>query len=341
MLFAHGPLERELASLGVGTAVVEPGRLRQALRLAGAVGEVAQVLRRERPDLVVNWFTKAQLYGAPAAILAGMGGRVVWWQHLVTPRDPLDRIATALPARAIGTSSRNSAAAQATLRPRRRTFTVHPGIDEPPTSEAQALRALRSELELPAEATIVGTVGRLQSLKRQHAVVMALAELRASGHDVHGLIVGGAAHGLEPDYEPGLHRLVRDHGLEGHVTFTGQVPGAAPYIELMDVLVNACAAESFGIALIEAMALRVPIVAVAAPGPREIIEDGVSGLLVEDDDGTALAQQVERLLADEALRARLAAGGRVRFESAFTATRMAADLEDRLLELARPRGLSR
>lgn len=333
LFYEDGPFEREVASLGLATAVVDPGRLRQAHRLAGTILRIARLLRRERPHLVVNWLTKAQIYGGPAAALAGMASRVVWWQHLVTRRDLLDRVATALPACAIGTSSASAAAAQAALWPHRPVFSVHPGIDPPQAADPRRLQELRDALDLPS-GPVIGTVGRLQPLKHQDRVLRALALLRAAGKPAHALIVGGSAHGLDPDYEPCLRRLARELLVEDHVTFTGQVPDATAHMQLMDVLINACPTESFGISLIEAMALGTAVVAVEAPGPREILDGGVAGVLVPSNDVGAIACAVARVLDDPLGRARLVARGVKRYRMAFGAERMSKELEDRLISLA-------
>ena len=95
--------------------------------MASSVLSLSRLLRRRRPDLIVNWIAKAQLYCSPAAVLAGMSDRLVWWQHDIPSGYWLDRLATALPALAVGCSSRASALAQSARLPSRRTFVVAPG----------------------------------------------------------------------------------------------------------------------------------------------------------------------------------------------------------------------
>ncbi len=76
-----------------------------------------------------------------------------------------------------------------------------------------------------------------------------------------------------------LPRLIAELGMQEHVTMTGEVPDAGPYIDRMDILVNASDPEPFGIVLLEGMARGVAVVAVDSGGPREIVEDGVTGVL--------------------------------------------------------------
>src|SRR5690242_18703804 len=99
-----GPFESEIAELGISTTVIAAGRLRQVHRSTGVVRELARLFRREQPDLIINWLSKTQIYGAVAAQLAGFTGSVIWWQHGTPNGHWIDRLATALPARAVGCS---------------------------------------------------------------------------------------------------------------------------------------------------------------------------------------------------------------------------------------------
>jgi glycosyltransferase involved in cell wall biosynthesis len=332
VFFQHGPFEHEVNGLGMRTAVLPSGRLRQLGRTIGVVRALRAVLRSEEPDLILNWSAKTQLYAASAAAAAGVADRVVWWQHNVPNGHWLDRLATALPARAVGCCSRRSKQAQERLRPRRPSFVVHPGIEASPRNESERV-ALRAELGLPDDRSVVGIVGRLQPWKGQHRLLAVIARLREDGHAVHGLIVGGKALGLSPEYEPYLHRLADEFGISDSVTFTGQVPDGAKYMAAMDVFVNASIREPFGIVLLEAMAAGLPTVAYDSGGPREIIEPGRSGLLVAERTEQALAAAIETLLVDPELRRRLGEAARERVEREFTAERMTRDIEKRLEEL--------
>jgi glycosyltransferase involved in cell wall biosynthesis len=161
-------------------------------------------------------------------------------------------------------------------------------------------------------------VGRLQPWKGQDRLLRAQALLRERGIRFHTLIVGGDAHGLSSEYAESLQPLVAQLGLGDAVTMTGQVPDAGPYIELMDILVNASDPEPFGIVLLEAMARGVAVVAVDSGGPAELIEDRRTGLLASSGEPAALAQALEPLLASPRLRQEIGRAGRERFLRDFT-----------------------
>lgn len=330
-----GPFVEEVAGLGIPTETIGAGRLRDLRATLGTVRRLARVVRRRRPDVLLNWSAKAQIYGAAAAAASGSGVRVLWWQHATPDGHWVDRLATLLPARAVGASSESGRAAQGELRPRRPVFVVHPGVewDRRPGSPTGA--ETRRRLAIPADAAVVGIVGRLHPFKGQHLFLRALAELRRRDYEVHGLVVGGDAFDLSPAYLGELRGLIRELGLEGSVTMTGQVADATPYFEAMDVAVNASLGEGFGIVLIEAMAAGTPVVAVASGGPREIVEDGVTGVLVADNSPELLAEAVGELLADADRRARMSTAAIAACRRRFSAEAMAAGITAELSELAR------
>jgi glycosyltransferase involved in cell wall biosynthesis len=325
VFFDDGPFREEVASLGIPSYVLRPEDCPRP-RIALFPPRLARIVRRQRPDLIFSWLVEAQPFASLAGLITGRGRRVTWWQANMPQIDFVERMATALPARAVFMYSHATAAVQRSIWPHRETIVVHPGIDEPERVAAERLAELRKELALPHGAVIVGIVGRLCSWKGQHHVLRAIALLRERGHDVHGLVVGGDAYDFEPDYEPDLHRLAAELQVDKHVTFTGQVPDGTVHMQLMDVVANASDHEPFGIVLLEAMALGVPVVAVAAGGPAEIIEDGVSGLLVSRAGGEELAAAFERIAESPDLQATLAAGGRRALDERFTTERMVEQL---------------
>jgi glycosyltransferase involved in cell wall biosynthesis len=312
VFFEPGPWPEELVAAGFRVDVVPAGRLRQPRRLVSTVARLAGILRRRRPDLLLNWASKPQLYGAPAAVLAGIGDRVVWWQHAIPTRRSFDAVANLLPAAAVGCYSKGAAHAQAQLWPSRRTFVVPPGTPLPDIDGGP------SPLKLAHEVPVVGLVGRLQPWKGQDRLLEAQALLHARGCRIQLVIVGGDSYGLSPAYAESLPRLVQRLGLAESVTMTGEVRDAGPYIDEMDILVNASDPEPFGIVLLEGMARGVPVVAVDSGGPAEFIEHGRTGMLARSGDPVDLADALEGLLRSAELRASIGRAGNERFMQDFT-----------------------
>jgi glycosyltransferase involved in cell wall biosynthesis len=312
VFFEPGPWPAELADAGFRVEVITAGRLREAHRWTATVVRLARIIHRRQPDVILNWAAKTQLYGSPAAMLAGMSVRVIWWQHLIPAGHWLDRCATVLPASAIGCCSQAAATAQARMSPSRPTFVVCPGAPVPPADSE------RVSLELAPKVPVVGLVGRLQPWKGQDRLLRAQALLRERGHDVHTLIVGGDAYGFSSEYAGSLASLAGRLGLTDAVTLTGQVDDAGPYIERMDILVNASDPEPFGIVLLEGMARGVAVVAVNSGGPAEFIEHERTGLLARSGAPGALADALESLLVSPDLRHAIGRAGRECFMRDFT-----------------------
>jgi glycosyltransferase involved in cell wall biosynthesis len=116
---------------------------------------------------------------------------------------------------------------------------------------------------------------------------------------------------------------------------TGEVPDAGPYIEQMDVLVNASDPEKFGIVLLEAMARSVAVAAVASGGPAEFVEDGLTGVLARSGAPGDLADALEPLVLSPELRERVAVAGHERYLRDFTDVAMRRRFFSELEQLAR------
>ena len=328
VFFKTGSWPAELIDAGFCVTDMPAGRVRHLHRWAATVARLARLFRQRDPELILNWTAKTQLYGSPAAMLAGMTDRVMWWQHGIPEEDWLDRCATALPAIAVGCSANTVAEAQADLFPHRPTLVVFPGIRAPDAVSRQA------SFDLPRNATVIGIVGRLHPWKRQDRLLEAHLLLQKRGHYVHTLIVGGDAHELSPRYAASLGSLIARLELDGEVTMTGQVEDAFPYVACMDVLVNASNPESFGLVLLEAMASGVPVVAVNSGGPAEFIEAGRTGVLARSGEPAALADALEPLLESPKLRHAIGEAGRQSFLREFTSAAMCGRFFEQIERLA-------
>jgi phosphatidylinositol alpha-1,6-mannosyltransferase len=162
-------------------------------------------------------------------------------------------------------------------------------------------------LPLPStfpKGRVVLTVGRWAASERYKgadALIGVVARIHATIQDLHLVAVGGG------DDLPRLKQLVADLGIVDRVHFLENLSRseiAACYAHA-DIFALPSTGEGFGLVFLEAMAFAKPVVGVAAGGVTDVIEDGVTGLLVAPRDSAALAHALARLLQDDALRAQL------------------------------------
>lgn len=170
-------------------------------------------------------------------------------------------------------------------------------------------------LDLP-EGRLVGTVGRLEPVKGLEDLIGAARILCERRQDVRFLIVGDGPLRAE------LEEKVREAGLEDRVLVTGYVPSALAVMTRLDVYVLSSLSEGFNTTLLEALALRRPVVATNAGGNGEIIRDGQTGLLVAGHDPEALARAIRWMLDHPEPAAQLAAAGQRRVAGSFSLERM-------------------
>jgi glycosyltransferase involved in cell wall biosynthesis len=327
-----GPMVSETEALGVETHLVPAGRIRDLPRRIQAIRLIAALARERQVSLVFGWMAAAQLLAGPAAWLADIPG--AWYQVGLPRPDWIDRFATLCRARGVLVLSRDVAAAQARLRPRRPLSLVYPGasLERFEAVRVESPHDLRSELGLPDDGPLIGIVGRLQRWKGMHTAIAALPIIRAQHPNARLVIVGGV-HDTEPGYGDELRALATSLGVTGAVTLAGFQSDVPRWMQAMDILVHAADREPFGIVVIEAMALGKPVVAGSAGGPAEIITPGEHGLLAPFEDAHALAAAVNRFLDDPALAVRCGTAARAR-AAEFSARRFAVAATDAILALA-------
>ena len=156
------------------------------------------------------------------------------------------------------------------------------------------------DASVPREPVVVH-VGRLKRYKATDHLLQAARLLKERGMKFTTVIVG------DGDDKPRLEALAVKLGLDAEVRFTGFVPEAEKvnWYRRSAVLVENSVKEGWGLIVMEANACGTPVVAANSPGLRDSSKDGVNGLMYEYGDVPALAEKLEKLLSDDALRNRL------------------------------------
>ena len=163
-----------------------------------------------------------------------------------------------------------------------------------PGSEEAARRRVsaRHELRIPADAMVLGMIGRLDA-KGQRQLLEVVPELRETCPNLWVVLVGSEG---EPGEQAALTAQAQAGGFRDRLVFTGPRLDIPTLLTAFDVLVHLPTDEAFGLALAEAMAAALPTVATAIGGCREVVQDGKTGLLVPPHDRAALLRVLCRLL---------------------------------------------
>ncbi len=158
----------------------------------------------------------------------------------------------------------------------------------------------------------IGAIANLLPHKRVEDLLQMTRRLRDGGHDVDLHLIGDDS--LDPAYTARLHSLTDELGLERLAHFLGRREDVPTLLASFDIFVHASAAEAHPVAILEAQAAGLPVVATTVGGTSEIVEEGVSGYLVPPRQPEQLAERVERLLRDRSLARRMGESGRHRVE---------------------------
>jgi glycosyltransferase involved in cell wall biosynthesis len=206
---------------------------------------------------------------------------------------------------------------QTTPMPPDRVLTLHDAVDTDLFSLSRVDRTrTRAEFGLSENTIVIGFVGRFSPGKGHEELLRAAATLRTKYPHVHFLIVGEASHG-EEDYERGIRDMAHALNLESTVTFAGFRRDIPQLMAAFDIFAFPSHAESFGVVLIEAMAMERPVVSTNCDGVVDIVVDGETGLHVHPRHAEELANALENLIRDPAQRRKFGKAGRRRVEEMF------------------------
>lgn len=292
-------------------------------------------LHRHAIDLIHANGTRAMIY-------AGLAGRfsrrpVLWHVRVLGQKSDarLDRFLARLSSRVLV----NSAAVAERFSfldrsPKERGPDVVPnGVDVEAFAHAVPDEAFAREAGLAGKNVLV-LVAQLIPWKRHALAIEMISELKRGGREASLVLLGDEV----PESRGYRARLVDEAarwGVAGNCIFAGFRPRVAGILKLADLLVHPATPEPFGRALIEAMAAGIPVVAAAGGGVSEVVEDGVTGILLTSSEPACWARTVEELLKDEPRRHRMGRAARRRAEILFSSrlhARRVQGLYDEVLE---------
>lgn len=294
-----------------------------------AVVELWRLCRRERYAIVHTHNSKAGFIGRLAARWAGVPiiihtvhgfafhEREPWWRRRLFIT--LERLAARWCDQFIMISQPLIEwAVTARIASRDRMVKIYSGIELDQFQRPVDVPAIRAVWDWPNDSLIIGEVAKLWPGKGHDTLLHAFASIRREHPRARLVLIG------EGSERASLERLAHQLGVAAEVRFLGFRSDVAAVTHALDIAVLPSLFEGMGRAVLEAMACGKPVVASRVGGLVELVEHGVTGLLIPPSDAAALAAALKRLLSDEALRVTMGQAAQQRMTEPFDATVMSA-----------------
>ncbi len=303
-------LTRELRSL--------PEKSIFELRMRGAADvvaaeKIAAIVRENKIEIIHAHAARDYPLAAMASKRSGVP--FVLTRHVLFPMRRLHRLLLRNAARVIAVSD----AVAGVLRKQHifapeKIVTIHNGVDTDRFSR-------QTDRGGDTRRVRVGTIGHVAPIKGHDIFLRAAAEISRTPCEMEFVIVGEDK-SARREREAGLRDLIKNLNLSKHVRLLGWQDDVAGVLADIDIFVSAARSEPFGLVILEAMAAGVPVVATRSEGAAEIIEDGLTGLLVPVDDANELADAILKLVDDPSLGKRLSDNARKKVEQSFSLNAM-------------------
>ena len=319
------PSSRSLADVKVSSGLASLKSIGDLLRLGKQVAQKSQNF-----DLIHANNQKGFVVAAIARLFGGVP--VVWHLHDILTADIFSstnrKIAVTLAnwfaTRVIVNSQATGEAFIAAGGNSRLLRTVHNGFDSEIFDRLEDDQtSLRQELGIPCDRPLIGMFSRLSYWKGQHILLEAASKLT----DVHVLLVGDALFG-EAEYTEKLKNIAAQPSLQNRVHWLGFRQDIPQLMKACDAIAHCSTApEPFGRVIVEAQLAKRPAIATIGGGTSEIIEDGVTGLLIPPNDSDLLAEAIAKIFSDRELTNQMVENGYIQAKIKFSIATVCAEFD--------------
>ena len=298
-----------------------------------AVREIIKLINAFKPDTLFLLSSKAGFIGSMAAQWSQSRPNVIYRIGGWTFNDPwpewkktLWRMFEKMSARwkdiiIVNNTHDLTQAKEIGIKPRRNIVLIHNGLDPYKIDFLEKTEA-RSQLGLPQTKKIIGTVANFYPTKGLEYLIEAAVKI--GREDIVWCVIGDGVGRRE------LEKLIKNKGLEGKVILSGPKEQAARYLNAFDLFVLPSVKEGFPWAVLEAMAAKLPVIATRVGAIPEIIEDGVSGYIIEPSNSDQIVERVTTLLDNESKAREMGIQAHQRVLFAFNIGTMITSIEELL-----------
>lgn len=287
-----------------------------------AAAKIAKFIRQKKIEIVHAHIAKDYL-PASVAIRFAKQAKLVLTRHVLFSMKRTQKFALSNVSKVIAVSSGVAASLEKTF-PKEKIVKVPNGIETGKWTNAdkeKLFREFRFLHDIPFDVPLVGTVGELKRLKGQQDFIFAANEIAKKFPEVRFISVG-ADNSFKKDFRRELKRLVKIFNLDEKFLFLNWVEDTAPLLSAIDIFVSASHSESFGLAILEAMASGKAIVATETEGAKELIENEKSGKFVQVKEPLKLAEKIDEFLSDEKMRETFGANAQKKAGENFSLEKM-------------------
>ncbi len=337
---SDGPLRSEIERQGIPVEVVAGRRhgvaagtaaLRELRRIRT---DLADVVHRHRVSVIQTHLLRSLDFLA-LSLRGGQGADIVFWtmhnamlelradqlpgsRLMLRPKRAAHRMLYRLGARTvdgfIAVSTDVGNAVREAYRPSARRLTVIPnGVDIERYGEEVDRSFVRSEFGIAGDAPVAIVVAKLMEQKGHSVLLDAIPAVLAHIPRLEVLLVG------EGELRPSLEARAAQMGIGANLHFAGNRADIPALLAASDLFVLPSRWEGLPMALLEAMAAGLPLVASSVSGTREVVEHSTSGLLVPPDDSSALARAMVKILADPVAADAMGRAARARVDACYSA----------------------
>jgi glycosyltransferase involved in cell wall biosynthesis len=331
-----GPIGEMIEKMGI--TVIPLSRMKKNQFDFGIIRDLKAVMKREKVSLVHTHLYDGGKYGRIAARLAGVPA-IIHTVHNVYVRRRrkyhwINRALSLFTDRIIAVSGavKVSVVHYDHITPEK-IQVLYNGIDFSRVDFSEKREAIRSELGLSTDQMVIGVVARLEEQKGHQVLLEALSTIPSLQSNLKVLFIG------EGKLRLSLEAETQKKGLSDRVFFLGTRKPVYPILKALDLFVLPSLWEGFSLALLEAMAMGLPVIATRVGGAEEVITSGQNGFLISPGDPKALADSIQEAITHRNRFQQMARRGQETVRVHFSKERHLTLLQDLYQEVLTAKGI--
>lgn len=313
----RGSLVDAIEKLGIRVEIIKMKRLINPLNIFSLLSSIMKIIlliKKENIDLIhSNAAIRGTIYSGIAAKITRIP--FIWQVHILSPAGLIDRFLTLLATKIIVVAKAVKARFR-WLKESKKIIINYNGVDLEKFNPHISKMGIREKLGLGLDIPVVGVIGILHPQKGQEYLLQAAGKVKEGMPDVKFLIVGEDVT-KKKSCRIKLENLIKALDLSENVIFTGWLNNIPEVLAGIDIFVLPSLVDHFPLVVLEAMASGKPVIATDVGGVPEMVEDGISGVLVSPKDVKGLSKTIVSLLKDGEKAKRMGMAGRRRVEEFF------------------------